>query len=398
MPRRLLYENVGIGSIVFKVGECNAASRGEMAARVYLTQQVRDGERLFRDLGLAVGSRLVIIDFKVPRDIVSGRGAAEKIYDVERIRRLGEAVNRLAGAGLRCYSPPAATVYKGVNGGIPEANAFLGLIHAYLLTAPQRRAGGGGFYLARAAPATTAFIDLVTLSSALHGGSPRSSSSLPDELEMTVRGFTVAVDPMVRSALGVDPCWYLVTLCPTDQAMLSVCIAACRGSRTLLDAYGNEEKVSALAATPGCNIFKLEPDCCIQCGPPLPLKQDLEVELRFRNQDGAARRLAVTSISLSRMLMELVLGLRGCEIPNIDALERLAEMLAPGDNPGSPPSTPGNPGWHGEECRGGGEDECRGPTTMVLAYTPGRGFALYSFTSKGGGEGEGKTAVKHKKP
>jgi|GEM_PF-5663555 len=62
-----LYENVGIGTIIKRIGECTALT-SDYNMSILLTQQTpREDE--CKDLCITVGSKIVVIDFKAPDQI-----------------------------------------------------------------------------------------------------------------------------------------------------------------------------------------------------------------------------------------------------------------------------------------------------------------------------------------
>ncbi len=124
-----LFENVGIGMIIKRIGECNAIVN-DYTLSTLLTQQTPREEEC-RDICITAGSKIVIIDFKAPD--VDSQGVRN--YDLKT------KVTRLA---VR----------------IGSRNFFFGLLHATLTSMPP---SDRGYYLAIAVPATTRFLSLEQL-------------------------------------------------------------------------------------------------------------------------------------------------------------------------------------------------------------------------------------------
>ena len=62
---RLVYENIGIGTILQRLGECRYANGYYSNPRGMLTQQTR-AERQTRDLALIGDLKLLVFEFKAP--------------------------------------------------------------------------------------------------------------------------------------------------------------------------------------------------------------------------------------------------------------------------------------------------------------------------------------------
>lgn len=127
-----LYENVGIGDIIKRIGECNALVDDYELFIRFTQQSPREDE--CRDLCITTGSKLIVIDFKAPDEIHSDRrvyrGVSTRIGSLENI--------------------------------IGSDNLFLGLLHALLaVEAPQ---SSRGYFLHVVTPMTTVFIPLSSLS------------------------------------------------------------------------------------------------------------------------------------------------------------------------------------------------------------------------------------------
>lgn len=130
MVNKPLYENVGIGTIIKRIGECTALT-GDYNLFTLLTQQTpREDE--CKDMCITVGSKIVVIDFKAPDQITS----SERVYLNVRTR-----INSLKSTlGLK--------------------NLLLGLLHATLRVTPH--AGQkNGYFLHIATPMTTIFVPLL---------------------------------------------------------------------------------------------------------------------------------------------------------------------------------------------------------------------------------------------
>lgn len=131
MSSKPLYENVGIGTIIRRIGECTALTN-DYNIDVRLTQQTpREDE--CKDLCISVGSKVVVIDFKAPDQISS----SERIYN-NVTTRIGNLRDILT-----------------------SDNLLLGLIHAALMVDPSsQRRSSRGYFLHIATPITTVFIPL----------------------------------------------------------------------------------------------------------------------------------------------------------------------------------------------------------------------------------------------
>ncbi|MCE4602387.1 MAG: hypothetical protein F7B18_04305, partial [Desulfurococcales archaeon] len=134
-----LYENVGIGTIIKRIGECNALS-GDYGLSILLTQQTpREDE--CKDLCITEGSKLIVIDFKAPDDI----DYQKRHYKNVRIR-IGKLGNII-----------------GFN------NVFLGLLHAALrINILYSISHSKGYFMHIATPLSTVFIPLNEFKDALY--------------------------------------------------------------------------------------------------------------------------------------------------------------------------------------------------------------------------------------
>jgi len=144
-PRPLVYENVAIGMIAQRVGECRFANRYLMSPRQVITQQTRSLEKLYRDSIIAEGDKLIVIEFKSPYVIKSSY--------------INREILRYANIDFGILT----SIAKRFN----DENVFLALIHAYLPNSAILRKATPGFYLWLATPGTTAFIPLSQLTSQL---------------------------------------------------------------------------------------------------------------------------------------------------------------------------------------------------------------------------------------
>jgi hypothetical protein len=143
----LVYENVAIGVIAQRVGECRLANRYISNPQQLVTQQITSLEKLYRDSVIAEGDKFIVIEFKAPR--LSSKGLKYESIDV---RALMAIANKFR-----------------------EENVFLALIHAYLPPNTIPKNVGNGFYLWFAVPGTTAFIPLSNLPQALKASSAKIS-------------------------------------------------------------------------------------------------------------------------------------------------------------------------------------------------------------------------------
>ncbi|MEB3779698.1 MAG: hypothetical protein GSR85_05640, partial [Desulfurococcales archaeon] len=126
-----LFENIGIGTIIKRIGECNALS-DDYSLSILLTQQTpREDE--CKDLCIAGGSKLVVIDFKAPVVID---------YQMRRYKNVRTRVSRLGNI-------------IGLN------NIFLGLLHAALKISTQCVINyNKGYFMHMATPLSTVFVPL----------------------------------------------------------------------------------------------------------------------------------------------------------------------------------------------------------------------------------------------
>ncbi|NPA99605.1 MAG: hypothetical protein GXO43_09530 [Crenarchaeota archaeon] len=130
MVAKPLYENIGIGSIIKRIGECTALTNDYTLSTI-LTQQT-PREDTCKDLCITKGSKLVIIDFKAP-DVIR---ESERIYSYVRINA------------------------KGLEEFVQTGNFLVGFIHGALRLDVTN---GSGLYLHAATPMTTIFIPLKEL-------------------------------------------------------------------------------------------------------------------------------------------------------------------------------------------------------------------------------------------
>ncbi len=124
-----LYENVGIGTIIKRIGECTALT-SDYNMSILLTQQTPKEDEC-KDLCITVGSKIVVIDFKAPDQIThSGR-----VYRNVKTR------------------------IKGLEYLLGSDNLLLGLLHATLRVTPQT-GRTSGYFLHIATPMFTVFVPL----------------------------------------------------------------------------------------------------------------------------------------------------------------------------------------------------------------------------------------------
>lgn len=133
--RKPLLENVGIGAIIERLGECRALNCDWELSSI-LTQTY--AEEYCRDLCITVGSKLLLVDFKVPSR-------------VERNYRHYDRVTFAIPDRLRY-------IYFDHNNNIRSNIMYLGLIHATIEEDFQSLCPG--FYLYYAVPMTTIFADI----------------------------------------------------------------------------------------------------------------------------------------------------------------------------------------------------------------------------------------------
>ena len=142
-----LYENVGIGSIIRKIGECNCVGSGYDISTLLTQQTPREDE--CRDLCIVSGSKIIVVDFKAPRIITRN----ERVYENVSTR----ITNLMNIIGLE--------------------NSFIGFLHGYLQVNPSPQNVVGGYYLSTASPLTTAFVSLSNFN-ANQGSRPSSVASV----------------------------------------------------------------------------------------------------------------------------------------------------------------------------------------------------------------------------
>ncbi|NPA98698.1 MAG: hypothetical protein GXO43_04900 [Crenarchaeota archaeon] len=144
---RVIAENVAIGVIMQRLGECRYANRYVWHLKAALTQQHASLEQKYRDAAVSVGDKLLVLEFKAPECNVDG----EKIYkgiDMSKLEKIANIVG--------------------------ERNVLLALIHAYLAPKYVASVASVGqssyFYLWLAVPGTTAFVPLDELPAHLKTG------------------------------------------------------------------------------------------------------------------------------------------------------------------------------------------------------------------------------------
>lgn len=148
MPSKpLVNENVAIGVIAQRVGECRLANRYISNPQQLVTQQIKSLEKLYRDSIIAKGDKFIVIEFKAPR--LSSKGLKYKDINIRALMAIAKKFR--------------------------EENVFLALIHAYLPPNAIPKNVGNGFYLWFAVPGTTAFIPLSNLPQALKVASTKIS-------------------------------------------------------------------------------------------------------------------------------------------------------------------------------------------------------------------------------
>jgi|GEM_PF-2981099 hypothetical protein len=133
---RLIYENVAIGMILQRLAECRLINLTH-DLRVLLTQQTRTLEDKYRDMAVAVGDKIAIIEFKAPD--ISGKNLRYEFPDkqIDKLKQLSRELDK---------------------------NVFVGFIHAGLLPEVKRgNIGPTGTYKMHAVPSTTVFIPAVEI-------------------------------------------------------------------------------------------------------------------------------------------------------------------------------------------------------------------------------------------
>ena len=143
----LVYENVAIGVIAQRIGECRLANRYILNPQQLVTQQIVPLEKLYRDSIITRGDKSIVIEFKVPR--VSSKGLRYENIDIRALMAIAKRFR--------------------------EENVFLALIHAYLPSHAIPKNVGNGLYLWFAVPGTTAFIPLSNLPQALKASGTKIS-------------------------------------------------------------------------------------------------------------------------------------------------------------------------------------------------------------------------------
>ena len=131
----LVYENVAIGVIAQRVGECRLANRYISNPQQLVTQQIKPLEKLYRDSIIAEGDKFIVIEFKAPR--LSNKSLKYENINIGALMAIAKKFR--------------------------EENVFLALIHAYLPPNAIPKNVGNSFYLWFAVPGTTAFIPLSNL-------------------------------------------------------------------------------------------------------------------------------------------------------------------------------------------------------------------------------------------
>ena len=63
---RLVYENVAIGSMAQRIGECRFANAYSTGISQVVTQQIGHLEKRYRDSIVAVDNKIIAIEFKSP--------------------------------------------------------------------------------------------------------------------------------------------------------------------------------------------------------------------------------------------------------------------------------------------------------------------------------------------
>lgn len=135
---KLVYENLAIGVIIGRIGECRFANKFFTSLSMALTQQT-PLERRYRDALMNVRDKLIVIEFKAPY-ITSDSKLVYKKIPMNKLMRIAKIIG--------------------------EENTMLALIHALLTPNDIQSAYSSrrsGTYMWLATPATTAFIPLAKL-------------------------------------------------------------------------------------------------------------------------------------------------------------------------------------------------------------------------------------------
>ncbi len=136
--RKLVYENLAIGAMAQRIGECRYAGWYRNIVYQRLTQQT-PLENRYRDSIFEVGDKVLAIEFKAP----SCKGLAGRTilsYDKVDLRKLANVAKTLG-----------------------KENVFLGLIHALLGQKNVDCSKANGDYMWLATPGTTAFVNYMQL-------------------------------------------------------------------------------------------------------------------------------------------------------------------------------------------------------------------------------------------
>jgi len=130
---RLIYENLAIGIIAQRIGECRYANKYFVNVRMMVTQQIRKLEEKYRDAILSIEDKLLVIEFKAPKLTTNYTLKYENV-NLDKLKKIAELV-----------------------GG---ENVMIALIHVALPNQEVRNAKSTGTYLWLATPGTTTFIPL----------------------------------------------------------------------------------------------------------------------------------------------------------------------------------------------------------------------------------------------
>jgi len=130
---RLIYENLAIGIIAQRIGECRYANKYFVNVKMAMTQQIRRLEEKYRDAILSIGDKLLVIEFKAPTLSTNNTLKYENIY-LDKLKKIADLVG--------------------------EGNVMIALIHAALPKLEVLTAKSTGTYLWLATPGTTTFIPL----------------------------------------------------------------------------------------------------------------------------------------------------------------------------------------------------------------------------------------------
>jgi len=128
---RLIYENIAIGIIIQRIGECKG--RNNIGISSIFTQQT-PLDRIYRDSIFSVSDKIAVIEFKAPEFVTMGNRSVLE-YRRINIKSLEKIASNLG-----------------------DSNVFLALVHAALDPKDYPTTTPRGLYLWYAVPTTTVFV------------------------------------------------------------------------------------------------------------------------------------------------------------------------------------------------------------------------------------------------